>query len=172
LLAQIAYQEGSLQRQGDENKAGEAIEPYLSVFRAVFNTIDRTTKHSDKTIGFDWCCAFVYYCCLQAGFSPPIQPFPDRRSTLGFVSLWYEWANLPENQFYYSAERSDFNPETGDIVLFDRLLENVVLDHIGIVVEVRSREILTAEGNVNNRSGIFNRPLDQHINGFIRLALP
>ncbi|MEP0910188.1 CHAP domain-containing protein [Leptolyngbya sp. GB1-A1] len=168
LLAQIAYQEGKVGRQGNEQKAGAEIERYLNVFRAEFNAIACTTKYSDKTIGFDWCCAFVYYCCLQSGFSPPIQPILDRRSTLGFVSLWYEWANFLENQFYCSANRSDFEPKSGDIVLFDRLLEPVALDHIGIVVK-RSGEIITAEGNVNNRSGIFHRPFDQHINGYIRL---
>lgn len=72
LLAKVALQEGQLKLRGDENKAGLEIEKYLNVFRNAFNRIDSTTKYSDKTIGFDWCCAFVYYCCLQAGFSFPV----------------------------------------------------------------------------------------------------
>lgn len=170
LLAQIAYSEGKQARQGNENKAGAEIELYLSLFRSAFNAIDSTTRWSDQAIGFDWCCAFVYYCCLQAGFSLTVQPIPFRRSTLGFVGTWYEWANLPENQFYTAANCADFNSQPGDIVLFDRLLENALLDHIGIVVAVQPGRIITAEGNVNNRSGVFDRPLDSHINGYIRLS--
>lgn len=170
LLAQIAEREGRLARQGNKNKAGAAIEPSLSGFRAAFFAIDRNPRWNNPAIGFDWCCAFVYYCCLEAGFSLNVQPIPFRRSTLGVVRMWSEWANLPANQFYYAANQTDFAPKPGDIVLFDRLLENVPLDHIGIVVAVDSGRLRTAEGNVNNRSGIFERSCDRQINGYIRLA--
>ncbi|WP_179228675.1 CHAP domain-containing protein [Leptolyngbya ohadii] len=170
LLAQIAEKEGRLERLGNANKAGAEIEPYLGIFREAFNQIDRTTKWSDPSIGFDWCCAFVYYCCLRAGFAFPVQPIPNR-PTIGFVGLWREWASLPENRFYYRAHCPGFEPQPGDIVLFDRLLEPVALDHIGIVIGVRSNGLVTAEGNVYNRSGIFERSLNQQINGYVRLEI-
>ncbi|HEY9643306.1 MAG TPA: CHAP domain-containing protein [Coleofasciculaceae cyanobacterium] len=170
LLAKIALQEGELKLRGNENKAGLEIEKYLNVFRDAFNNIENTTKYSNQAIGFQWCCAFAYYCCLQAGFSFPVKPIPSHRSTLGVVRVWYDWANLPENQFYHSANAPNFEPRAGDIILFDRLLENVELDHIGIVVNVASQRVVTAEGNVKNQSGIFAHPFDQQINGYIRLS--
>ncbi|MBW4660363.1 MAG: CHAP domain-containing protein [Drouetiella hepatica Uher 2000/2452] len=170
LLAKVALREGELERRGNENKAGLEIEKYLSTFRDAFNKIDRTAKYSDKTIGFDWCCAFVYYCCLQAGFSFPVKPTESHRSTLGVVRVWYDWANLPENQFYHAANGVSAKPAPGDIVLFDRLLENVDLDHIGVVVGIEPEGIATAEGNFRNKTGIFYRPFDEHINGYIRLS--
>lgn len=57
----------------------------------------------------------------------------------------------------------------GDIVLFDRLLENGELDHIGIVVGIEQKGIITAEGNVVNQTGVFLRPFYQSVNGYIRL---
>ena len=40
---------------------------------------------------------------------------------------------------------------------------------MGIVLVKRDRTILAAEGNVNNISGIVERPLDEHIRAFIRI---
>ena len=60
-------------------------------------------------------------------------------------------------------------PETGDIVLYDRVFENREHDHIGVVIETRENTILTAEGNIDNRSGIIERPIDGHIRAYIRI---
>ncbi len=169
MLAEIALCEGRQQLQGDKNKAGLKIEKYLCTFRDAFNKIDNTTKYSNRTVGFDWCCAFVYYCCLQAGFKFPVKPIESHRSTLGVVKVWYDWSNLCENQFYYAVDKAGFVPEIGDIVLFDRLLENVELDHIGIVVGIEPEGVVTAEGNVVNQTGVFLRPFNEQINGYIRL---
>lgn len=85
------------------------------------------------------------------------------------VKVWYDWANLLENQFYHSVDRAGFIPRIGDIVLFDRLLENVELDHIGIVVGIEQEGIVTAEGNVVNQTGVFSRPFNKQINSYVRL---
>jgi hypothetical protein len=100
LLAKVALQEGHLKLRGDENKAGLEIEKYLNVFRETFNRIDNTTKYSDTTIGFDWCCAFVYYCCLQAGYwfwalqsitgENPVKPEQRGRLTQ-MAEAWIQW---------------------------------------------------------------------------------
>ena len=42
-------------------------------------------------------------------------------------------------------------------------------DHMGIVLDKREGTILVAEGNVNNISGIIERPIDEHIRAYIRI---
>ena len=69
----------------------------------------------------------------------------------------------------YHPRQDGFRPEPGDIVLYDRVFENGEHDHIGIVLENRGQTILAAEGNVNNVSGLVERPLDEHIRAYIRL---
>ena len=169
VLARIAAEEGRLALPGNENLCGEAIEKYLAVFRAAFNQNGKYTKYADTRIGYPWCCAFVYYCCLQAGFTFPPKPIPEHRWTLGAVPVWYDWAILPENDFYFPADDDRRHPEDGDIVLFSHLMEDKDLDHIGIAVSVGAKVLTTAEGNFHNRSGIFERPRASNIKGFIRL---
>jgi hypothetical protein len=154
---------------GDDNMAGPAIEKYLAVFRKAFNKNGHYDKYSDTRIGYPWCCAFVYYCCLQAGFTFPPKPMPEHRWTLGAVRVWYDWAILPENHFFFPAADRERVPEPGDLVLFDHLIEDVNLDHIGIVVAVNDAILTTAEGNFHNRSGVFERPATDQIHGYIRL---
>jgi hypothetical protein len=168
-LARIASEEGCLELSGNENLAGEAIEKYLAFFREALNRNGNYAKYSDPRIGYPWCCAFVYYCCLQAGFAFPPKPIPEHRWTLAAVPLWYDWAILPENDFYFPSSDRRRTPEAGDIVLFNRLIEDKDLDHIGIVVAVNTDTVTTAEGNFHNRSGVFQRPLAANINGYIRL---
>jgi hypothetical protein len=168
-LARIANVEGLLELSGNEEMAGEAIEKYLAVFREAFNRNGNYDKYTDTRTGYYWCCAFVYYCCLQAGFTFPPKPISEHRWTLGAVPVWYDWAILPENDFYFPANDRCQVPEAGDIVLFNHLIEDVDLDHIGVVVAVNATTITTAEGNFHNRSGVFERPLVDNINGYIRL---
>ena len=63
----------------------------------------------------------------------------------------------------------DFIPEAGDIVIYDRVFENTEHDHMGIILERREKSILVAEGNVDNRSEIIERPADEHIRCYIRM---
>ena len=63
----------------------------------------------------------------------------------------------------------EFSTEPGDIVIYDRVFENREHDHIGIVIEKNENSILAAEGNVDNRSGIIERPIDEHIRAYIRI---
>jgi hypothetical protein len=170
ILARIASEEASLRLFGNKNLAGKAIEKYLVVFREAFDRNGNYTKYADTRVGYPWCCAFVYYCCLQAGFTFPPKPIPEHRWTLGAVPAWYDWAILPENHFYFPAGDRRKTPEAGDIILFNGLIEDKDLDHIGIVVAVNAETITTAEGNFHNRSGVFQRPLAENINGYIRLS--
>lgn len=116
-----------------------------------------------------WCAAFVYHCCMKAGFLLPIKfPFPVSCRFAGVVA-WIEWAKLSENRFYYSREDKYFEPQRGDIVVFDNIFNNGLYDHVGIVLNNKNGVLETAEGNVNNQSGIFMRERNNTINGFIRI---
>src|SRR4051794_33801846 len=91
-LAVIAENEARLELAGNANMAGPAIERYLSVFRDAMNEHGSTTRYADLNAGYHWCCAFVYYCCLQAGFRFPPKPVAGARCTLAAVPSWREWA--------------------------------------------------------------------------------
>ena len=115
-----------------------------------------------------WCAAFVYYCCVQAGFGLPIRPEECMSCHLGGCIAWEEFAlGDPRTEYHKACE--GFVPEAGDIVLYDRVFEDREHDHIGIVIERRVNSILAAEGNIGNRSGLIERPKDGHIRAYIRL---
>ena len=54
--------------------------------------------------GFEgkWCAAFVYHCCVQAGFAVPYRYPAKSFGTFAGVQAWLRWARLPENRFYFS----------------------------------------------------------------------
>lgn len=164
LLAEIAQREAAQERAGDANMAGPAIEHYLSVLREALNQNGSTTKYSDLATGYSWCGAFVYYCCLQAGFQFPPKPIPGYRYTLGAVPAWHHWAH--SEGFFYPTTTTE--PQIGDIVLFNRVLEDQPLDHVGVVVGIVPGGVLTAEGNHFNRTGIFSNAFST-IEGYVRL---
>ena len=114
-----------------------------------------------------WCAAFVYYCCREAGFEIPIRPDGCICRLAGCIA-WEEWA-IGDDRIGYYRGTDGFMPVPGDIVLYDRVFEGREHDHIGIVLETRTHSILAAEGNLNNVSGVIERPLDEHIRGFIRI---
>jgi len=164
LLAAVAQREAALERAGNAQMAGEAIEPYLATLREALNQNCRSTEYSDLAKGYHWCCAFVYYCCLQAGFRFPPKPVPSYRYTLAAVPAWHHWAQA--EGFFLPAGSS--SPEHGDIVLYNNVACGQPLDHIGIVVEVIPEGILSAEGNNDNRAGIFPR-ISSAAEGYVRL---
>jgi hypothetical protein len=164
LLAEVAQREAAQERAGDANMAGPAIEPYLSVLREALNQNGSTTKYSDLATGFNWCCAFVYYCCLQAGFQFPPKPIPGYRYTLGAVPAWHHWA-ISEGFFHPTTTTE---PQVGDIALYNQVFDGQPLDHIGIVVGTVPGGVLTAEGNNSNRTGVFSNAFSA-IEGYVRL---
>jgi len=164
LLATIARSEAEQQRAGDSYMAGPGIEPYLSVLRDALNRNGSTEIYSDTTRGFNWCCAFVYYCCLKAGFRFPPKPIETYRYTLGAVPAWQHWAS--SGGFYYPVHTT--TPEIGDIALFNHVFDNNPFDHIGIILEVTANGAICAEGNNLNKTGIFNRPFSD-IDGYVRV---
>jgi hypothetical protein len=163
-LARIARQEAERQARGDSNRAGPEIERYLGVFREALNANAETDRYSDLQLGYNWCCAFVYYCCREAGFQFPPKPEPGYRYILAAVPAWHHWAVT--GGFFHAVDGTV--PEVGDIALFNRVFDGQPLDHIGIVVEVSAEFVVCAEGNVENRSGLFERR-SSSVEGFVRL---
>ncbi len=142
---------------GNAGQSGPDVYPLLRYFPGA--TVER---------GFDWCASFVYHCALQAGLFLPIKHQLVARR-FAAVPAWLEWAVLPETRFFHRPDEPGFVPERGDLVIFDRLVSDLPHDHIGVVLRVDGDQITTAEGNVENRSGLFLRHRTQQVNGFIRI---
>lgn len=163
-LAEIAEAEGkkALVWDGEQSEA----EKYLKLIR--------------ESVGmskgrFPWCGAFVHWCCEQAGISIP-DSFPTGY-TAAYVPAWEAWAK--SNKWWYSSrlKADEFNPQTGDIVVFDWNAD-AIPDHIGIVLSYDGKRTLkTAEGNTSadnqsNGNSTAIRTRDWNVcRGFIRLPL-
>ncbi len=157
-LARVAKDMARLPFHGLEEGKGSNLEPIVAPFSGW------TPEEADRL----WCAAFVYYCCRKAGFEIPVRPKECRSCHLAGCIAWEEFA-MGDPRIAYHRGGEGFVPEAGDIVLYDRVFENREHDHMGIVIENRGDTILAAEGNIDNRSGIIERPADGHIRAYIRL---
>ena len=140
--------------EGEDSNLEEIIRPFPGW----------TLEEADRL----WCAAFVYYCCTKAGFDIPILPKECKTCHLAGCIAWEEFA-IADPRIEYHKGKDGFVPEAGDIVLYDHVFDDHEHDHIGIIVERLENAILAAEGNVNNRSGIIERPFDEHIRAYIRI---
>ncbi len=155
-LAHIAREEAARTWHGKVMGLKPNIQPIIQPF----------PKWSLKEADSLWCAAFVYYCCVQAGYQIPVRPKECVSCNLAGCGAWEEWAKA-DNRVGWRANTC--LPQPGDIVIYDKVFENKAHDHIGIVVEVRENAILAAEGNLGNVSGLVERPRDGHIRGYISL---
>lgn len=115
-----------------------------------------------------WCAAFVYYCCVEAGFAIPYSPGQCVTCSLAGCGGWEEFA-MGDERIGYHRPGEAVAPEAGDIVLYDRVFCNRQHDHMGILLDVKENAILAAEGNVENVSRLVQRPRDGHIRAYIRI---
>lgn len=124
-----------------------------------------------------WCAAFVYHCAMRAGIILPIR-HPNTSCRFAGVNAWYQWANLPDVDFYH-RDVPEFTPQKGDIVIYDNIIpmENKLSgslprDHIGIVLSCSGSELTVAEGNMNNQnqSAIVSRKRFKNIDGYVRIS--
>lgn len=123
-----------------------------------------------KVLESNWCAAFVYHCCMQAGIILPIR-YPNHSYRLAGVGAWLDWAQLPETNFLYQDGYQGFKPKRGDIVIFEKLLSDNSHDHIGIVLACEGNRLLVAEGNKDNKnfSSVVYRNREHCIYGYIRI---
>lgn len=159
-LAEVARQKAQLPFHGFIEDKPSNIEPIIALFPK-WNIRD-----ADKL----WCAAFVYYCCIEAGFVIPYSPNECVTCSLAGCGGWDEYAIGDPRIGYYKRDEA-FVPEAGDIVLYDGVFIQQEHDHIGIVLEVKDNVLLAAEGNIcnDNMSGIVKRPIDEHIRAYIRI---
>jgi hypothetical protein len=158
-LAQFATELASTPLVGDANFCGPDLEPVLAHF-----------PRDDMSVGFEWCAAFVFHCCYHVGIILPMR-YPDSRVSCRFagVKAWLDWSQLPETGFFHAAGEQSFRTARGDIVVFDQLVSAGFHDHIGIVLAATGDTLVAAEGNVENKSGIFRRSRSHNLNGYIRI---
>lgn len=157
-LAKIAEETARIPLHGNLDGKGFNIAPLIAYFP------NWNVSAADGA----WCAAFVYYCCVKAGFEIPYSPDACVTCSLAGCGGWEEFAQ-GDSRIGYDKGTEDFSPKPGDIVLFDRVFCGKEHDHIGIVLKASETQIVTAEGNVENRSGIVTRYRDEHIRAFIRL---
>ncbi|MBA3238338.1 MAG: CHAP domain-containing protein [Parachlamydiaceae bacterium] len=171
LLCKIARNEGALRLRESSQKAGPQIEKYLAVFRQHIYQISQQVCFLDVKYGYEWCCAFVYWCCLEAGYNIPIQASENSQITLAVVGQWVEYAQ--DKKIWRDCKEGDYLPHPGDLVIFDKLLSENFLDHIGIVLncDIKDNFINTSEGNIDEATGLFKRPIDKTIRGYICLPI-
>ena len=122
----------------------------------------------DEFVG-KWCAAFVYHCCVQAGFEIPHRYPTKSFGTFAGVRAWLQWAKLKENGFYFSARNANHTPERGDLVIYDGVFDPGPHNHIAIVLAVADTAIRVAEGNVRGVSAVLGRARNRHIRGYIRI---
>ena len=164
-LAFVAQESAAPPARGSGNLCGPEIERFLSPMRDALNENAGTTEYASTRIGFHWCGAFVYYCCLAAGFTFSPKPIPGFRYTLGAVPAWQNWAERsPEIEILNTSG----TPIRGDIAIFDAMVSDHPLDHIGVVLDLDAGCLVTAEGNVSNGTRVGPRDFPGNIHSFLR----
>lgn len=151
----------------------EALKPYhgrvLGLQSNLKPITDKFPKGPRKEFEGHWCAAFVYHCCIEAGFEIPYKYPVEGFCSFAGVRAWLEWARLKENNFYRSARHPHFVPRPGDIVIYDNVFKPGPHDHMGIVVKRSGTDLWVAEGNINNISAVVLRKTGGHIRGFVRI---
>lgn len=95
-------------------------------------------KQADK----NWCAAFVYYCCVEAGLKIPYSPGECISCSLAGCGGWEDFAINDERIEYHLGSEDTFIPEAGDIVIYNRVFNNAEHDHIGILLESMTDSIM------------------------------
>lgn len=109
--------------------------------------------------GLAWCGYFVDWCLNHAG----VKGTPKQISTIQGAK-----AMKDINRWV------DGKPEIGDLIYLG-WGEPGAIQHVGIVVEVHDKHVISIEGNTSDKSQdnggmvmVKNRPLDSHVIGFSR----
>jgi len=158
-LAFVAKAEAQRFYHGRVLKAGHNLHEIIQHF---------PDGHIDEFDGM-WCAAFVYHCCVKAGYKIPYHPSTCSCSLAG-CKAWEELAKADEDIIYATTKDKLFTPAAGDIVLFDRVFMDTEHDHIGIVLKNCTSSIVIAEGNFNNVSAVVERAKNEHVRAYIRLT--
>lgn len=158
-LALVAQREGDLHLRW-ENARSEA-EKYLEPLR---EEMYRRRHIGREPVFYNWCGAFVLWCCRQAGYNLPDAPAPTG-PTFALVQSWADWAKrlglwIPVGGV---ANR-------GDVVIYNWPDVRGIFDHIGIVSSFTpgSSSFRSSEGNTSNSTANQTRYVGSVV-GYIRL---
>lgn len=160
-LADIAQNEGArhLKWQNGDSEAEKYLRPFREPMR-------RLGQLGEQIVFFNWCAAFVTWCCRVAGIMIPEQP-QGFWATMALVESWKFWAQT--NGFWHPT--GSITPRRGDIAVFEWHDGDAQLDHIGVIrgYTSGSQIIQTSEGNRGNLTFNGDRELT-NIPGFIRIT--
>ncbi len=163
VLADIAQREAHRELVWS-NSQSEA-EKYLQPFREPMRLLGQI---GTAPVFYNWCAAFVTWCCREAGINIPDQP-AGFWATMAKVDAWKYWAQ--QRGFWHPT--GSLTPRRGDILVFEWFDGDVALDHIGITrgYAPGSQTIQTAEGNRSNVTKNGNRNM-VNVKGIIRIIPP
>ena len=99
-------------------------------------------KWSVEQADRNWCAGFVYYCCVKAGFLILYSPDECVSCSLAGCGGWEDFALGDKRIEYHIGSDEIFTPDAGDIVLYNRVFNNLEHDHIGIVLENKPNTII------------------------------
>jgi len=138
-------------------------EKYLEPFRKPMMDRGQIGK---KIVFYDWCAAFVTYCCRSCGYDIPDSP-DNFYATMALVESWKHWAKT--NGTWLEPKNTTL--ERGDIVCFEWYDGDASADHIAIVRNYSgdSTRFETSEGNRKNQSGNYADRKLANVAGIIRL---
>lgn len=161
-LANFAENEAEKRLRWSDSES--EAEKYLEIFRRPMLILEQI---GTSKVFYDWCGAFVYYCCREVKIDVPIQP-DGFWATMALVESWKYWAI---KKGFWHLKGSSFTPARGDIVIFDWPEVRGSYNHIGIVrgYTPSSSTLTTSEGNKGNQSGNYVRNLSS-VEGFIRIT--
>jgi lysozyme family protein len=144
------------------NGASSEAEKYLEPLRPIMQQLGHI---GTAPVFYDWCAAFVTYCCRQVGIAIPDKP-EGFWASMALVASWEYWAK--QQGYWHPAGTT--KPKRGDIVTFDWGGVDGRFNHIGIVrgYTPGSSVFNTAEGNVGNRTAHKSRSLSL-ISGIVRI---
>jgi lysozyme family protein len=142
--------------------ASEAERLYLAPLRPI---MQRLGHIGSEPVFYNWCAAFVTYCCRKVGIEIPDQP-QGYWASMALVAAWEYWAK--QKGYWYPGGQT--KPMRGDILTYDWSGVDGRFNHIGIVrgYTPGTSIVETSEGNVSNQSGHFSRNLSS-ISGIIRI---
>jgi hypothetical protein len=161
-LANFAENEANKRLRWSDSSS--EAEKYLEIFRKPMFALKQI---GNSKVFYDWCGAFVYYCCREVNIDVPIQP-DGFWATMALVESWKYWAI---KKGFWHLKGSSFTPARGDIVIFDWPDVRGACNHIGIVrgYTPGSSTLATSEGNKGNQSGNYDGNLST-VEGFIRVT--
>jgi hypothetical protein len=160
-LADLAEEEAAknLRWTGPDCEAEKYLKPLRDPMR-------ERDQHPSEPIFYDWCAAFVTWCCREVGIEIPDAP-EGFWATMALVQSWKHWAK----QKGYWHPKGSITPQRGDILVVDWSGTDPQLEQIGIVrgYTSGSSNIRTAEGNKGNKTANIKRSMS-NVAGLIRIT--